>query len=277
MQNIEAVNNIINSSKRRLLKYAIMRPESAILLTFSTLMVLCCLFRLYWYPEMGWFWLLLGVVGEAVIIYTTIKDTNSLSKITSQVFYKQYGPNSLITPELRRMMSAALSYHREIFAEVSRRRDSTGLGDIAIEMDSWVVHLFRVVQGIDSFLKNPQLVTSLPDVSEKRRNNRRALFESLQAYTHALDKTASIEKDNSKRMLLAQVKTALVQSKNQADQSMNSVSEFHKQLKHILPENKDDETLFLSHAKEVLGAQLRVLARCGEGMESLFRFACVAL
>ncbi len=277
MKNIDAVNNIINTSKKQLLKYAIMRPESTILLTFTTLMLLCCLFRLYWYPELWWFWLLLGVVGEIAITYTTLNDEKSLSLFTSQIFYKQYGPNSLTTPELRRVMSAALSYHREIFAEVSRRRNSTGLGDIALEMDTWVIHLFKVVQGIDSFLKNPQLVTRLPDLADKKRSNNRALFESLQAFTHALDETAATEKDNNRRMLLAQVKTALIQSKTQADQSMNSVSEFHKQLKHILPENRDDEMLFIAHAKEVLSAQLKNLARCGEGMESLFRFACVAL
>ena len=169
MQNIDAVNNIISTSKRQLLKYAITRLESTLLLSFSVVMVTCCLMRLYWYPEMWWFWLLLGVLGEIVIIYTTMQDERSLSKITSQMFYKQYSPNSLTTPELRRVMGAALSYHREIFAEVSRRRNSAGLGDIAVEMDSWVIHLFRVVRGIDSFLTNPQLVTRLPDVSDKKR------------------------------------------------------------------------------------------------------------
>lgn len=277
MKTVDAVDNIISTSRRQLLHYAILRPESAIVLVVTMLILLLCVLRVYWYPEMWWFWLALGGLTEGLILWTTMTDEKHRSKLSSRLFYQRYSPDQILTPELRQTMSTTLNYHRDIFGEVARRGVTTGLGEIVLEMDNWVVHMFRVVQGIDTFVKNPELIDRLPAVREKTRTPRKPTFETIHDYTTALNDSAAVEKDDARRVLLTQIRTAVLQSKTQADQSLKHVNEFYKQLKVGLPQDQDEELRFIEHVKERMTAQRSILARCGEGMEKLFQFACVAL
>jgi hypothetical protein len=105
----------------------------------------------------GWSWLaclLLGLGGEAALIYASLHDPESHRKVTSQILRDRFRPEQLKDTDLRKKVLASLDHRSRIEALMrtgivadARRGDS----DLALQFDGWISNVYKLARRLDDF------------------------------------------------------------------------------------------------------------------------------
>lgn len=264
----------MQNARRELLHYAIFRPESAIILVISIIMTGLSLLNIFWFPEYWWLWVLFGIIGEVVIVATTLRDQKTLSRIASKLFYKGFDFKRIQLPELQQKAATALEYHHTIFEEIVRRQTAE-LTQIAADMDEWVARMFRVAQGLDTVVASPGIVfaniagKSLTDANF--RNN----GDTVQAFLDAMmiaAQQAATPREGLQR--LTAVGNTMIAASAQLEQSINSVNRIRFHLTQAAP-NPTFDREFAEQARGVISDQLFRLDQASSEVESMYRALAV--
>ena len=148
------ISDIFQATRRESIQHAFWRVESAIIIAITIVTTGLCLLNIFFLPEMWWMWLLFGILGEAALVYTGMHDKKLMAKLASKIFYARLSPGQLQTAQLKHAMTAALDFHRGVFGVVSSGQVTT-LGQVALDMDHWVVHVFRIIGHLDQVITTP--------------------------------------------------------------------------------------------------------------------------
>jgi hypothetical protein len=150
---------ILNMARKRVLAYALRRPETPLLLLVS--LVLTTASVLGYLPRPLWLlWLALGAAGIVMMSVTAVRGDEYLTRFVSDVFYRRFNIENLQLPDLRRGVSEVLQFHRAICKTIMLRPQAP-LGDIAIELDDWVARIYDVASSIDTFVNSDRVQTQL--------------------------------------------------------------------------------------------------------------------
>jgi hypothetical protein len=107
----------------------------------------------------GWSWLaclLLGLGGEAALIYASLHDPESHRKVISQLLREKFRPEQLLDADLRRKVLSSLDYRSRIDALIRTgalaegRRGDSGL---ALQFDGWISNVYKLAKRLDDFKK----------------------------------------------------------------------------------------------------------------------------
>ena len=102
-------------------QYAIFRWESALVIALTIVLSLLLPRPFGWWPPYGW--LLLGLVGLAALIYSSVTDAETNAKVVLRLFQEQFDVGRIKDKELRTDLETALEYQRRIEVQrVDRRR-----------------------------------------------------------------------------------------------------------------------------------------------------------
>jgi len=264
----------MQNARRELLYYAIFRPESAIILVISIVMTGLSLLNIFWFPESWWLWLLFGIAGEAVIIATTMRDQQTLSRIAAKLFYKEFDTKRLQLAELQHKAATALEYHHTIFEEIVRRKTAE-MSLIAADMDEWVARMFRVAQGLDTVVASPGMVFANIAGKDMTEANLNFKFpnkaDTVQAFLDAMmvaAQQAATPRDGLQR--LSAVGNTMIAASAQLDQSINSVNRIRFHLTQAAP-NPNFDREFAEQARGVISDQLFRLDQASNDVESMYR------
>ncbi len=150
---------ILREARSHVLSYAFFRPESAIIIGMTLLGVALC--ATGFLPAHLWWALLLGgVVFEAVIVLSTVKDAKYAASVAAAKFYERYNSDKLGIPELRDHAAHALDCHRRIFDSI-KALPNAPLGEVAHKTDEWVGKIYQVAHSLDTFVANPVVIERL--------------------------------------------------------------------------------------------------------------------
>ncbi len=158
-------------SKKRAIIQALFRPESAVIIALTILMVGLCFLNLFWFPWMWWLWLVFGVVGVSMIVYTSLRDEKFMGQVSVNYFYERFDRTKLRLPELQQNVSDALEYHRQLFKEITRRPYAP-LGEVASDMDHLVAGIYHLARSLDGFVSNQQIKKYLLDLLDEAQINK---------------------------------------------------------------------------------------------------------
>jgi hypothetical protein len=107
----------------------------------------------------GWSWLaclLLGLGGEAALVYTSLHDPESHRKVVSNLLRQQFRPEQLADADLRRKVLTSLDYRSRIGAlmRTSGLADARpGGSDIELQFDGWIGNVYKLAKRLDDFKK----------------------------------------------------------------------------------------------------------------------------
>lgn len=145
-------SNIRKRAWSAILSYAIFRWESAATIALTILLV-------YFVPQpfdgwQWWYWLILGGVAEALIIYTSISDVNTGARVVADMFREEFNPGVIKSPKYRAEVERALNYRSRI--EELLRQSEPGILHQHLEestagISDWIAQIFRLAQRLDSF------------------------------------------------------------------------------------------------------------------------------
>ena len=141
-----------------IVQYAIFRWESALVLALS--LILFVLFRrpFFWWPPFGW--LLLGLIGFGIIVYSSIVDADANARILLQLYQEQFNPKSIKDRELRQDVEEALEYQRRIEAQVRQQKPGLirdRLEDTANQLTAWISNVYQLALRLDSYRQDDLL------------------------------------------------------------------------------------------------------------------------
>lgn len=139
-------------ASRAIVAHAFFRLESA--LTIALTIVLVFLFPQPFPWWQWWYWLVLGVAGEALIIYTSITDEMTARRVVADMLRQQFNPGEIRTPEYRERVEKALEYRQRIDEHV--RGTGTGLLrdhllDTTAGVSDWVANVFGLAKRVDRY------------------------------------------------------------------------------------------------------------------------------
>lgn len=140
--------------QKALLREAIFRPESALVISISLLLAVFA-------PQVGfldfipfWVWLLGGVAAEAALVFSSLSDPEFGRKVAAKVLEQEFEPQKLQDPHLQERMSEALDYRVRIENAIRQQDDSLikdELSQTAAQMDEWLQHIYNLALRIDRY------------------------------------------------------------------------------------------------------------------------------
>ncbi len=259
------ISDIFRATRRETLQYAFWRIESAVVIAIAIVMTGLSLLNIFFLPAMWWMWLLFGIIGEAALIYTGMQDKKLMAKLASKLFYERLSPNQMQTPQLKQAMIAALDFHRSVFGMVSGGQVTT-IGEIAIDMDQWVVHVFRIIGHLDQVITTPTVLPPLPETTIKSHLNRHSTVEAYATAVSDISKevTTLSSKEAAK---LQYVHNTVTQAKTHIDSTLSQVHQIYTQLGQGM--HRGQERNFVTHIRQTMTEQFVLLERSNRTLEVL--------
>jgi hypothetical protein len=139
----EAHNNI--------LQYAIFRWESAVVIAL-TLIIYFLAPGPFGLPRE--LWLLLGLGGVALIVYSSLTDADANARVILAIFQEKFNPSRIKDKALRKEVEEALEYQRRI--EMQVRAQKAGLirdrlDEAANQLSDWVSTIYQLALRVDAY------------------------------------------------------------------------------------------------------------------------------
>lgn len=215
--------DIENEAKRAILQRAVFRVENALLISGSLL--LAAFFPQPFPQTLPWFdwwtWLLIGGVGVAAVIISTLRDPKERAEAVAQMFREEHNPALIKDKELRAKYDRALEYYERL-EEVADGMKSERLRERTAEsvrqMEDWISNFYRLALRLQAYRSDgilnrdrkqvPKQIRSLsakaklesdPGVQKQLETNlasKQRQWSNLQALDNLMEK-ANLQLDHS--------------------------------------------------------------------------------
>jgi hypothetical protein len=137
---------------RAIVEHAVFRLESALTIALTIILIFLVPEPFPWWQ--WWYWLILGLAGEALVIYTSVTDETTARQVTADLLRQEFNPSDIGGAPYRQRVERALDYRRRIEEHVSSTqkgilRDhllqtTAGIGD-------WVASVFGLAKRLDRY------------------------------------------------------------------------------------------------------------------------------
>ena len=140
-------------------EHAIFRWESAVVLGLTVLGASASTALAAGGAIPGWSWLaclLLGLGGEAALVYASLHDPDSHRRVVSRLLRDRFRPEQLADADLRRRVLTSLDYRSRIEAlmRTGGRVDvRSGGSDLELQFDGWISNVYKLAKWLDDFKK----------------------------------------------------------------------------------------------------------------------------
>jgi hypothetical protein len=144
--------NIRSRAWTAILTYAIFRWESAATIALTILLAYFVPRPFDWWE--WWYWLVIGALAEALIIWSSIGDVNTGAQVVADMFRQEFNPATIKSKTYRAEVERALDYRTRI--EEMIRKSEAGilrdhLNDSTAGIADWIAQIFRLAQRLDDF------------------------------------------------------------------------------------------------------------------------------
>jgi hypothetical protein len=142
---------------RAILTRAIYRWESAVIsaltvgLAVLTLAGVLSALLPFW---QWWFWLLLGAVGEAALVWSSLKDPEFRAKAVAEMFHQKFNAREIKSKKLRGQVEQALEYRDRIGKAIEDSREGvlrSHMADVSQDITAWLENVFRLARRLDAY------------------------------------------------------------------------------------------------------------------------------
>ena len=164
------------SNVRAVLGYAFFRAESALTIAITILAAYFIPRPFVWWR--WWFWIALGVVFDALIVFTSVRDERTRRRVMDALLRERYDPREIKTRAYRQKVEQALVYREQI----ERVLASTPAGALRDHLYAsmsgiadWMGHIFAIAQRLNAYAQDRLIQRDLVEVPKSVEELRRAL------------------------------------------------------------------------------------------------------
>ncbi len=226
-------SGIEKRARKAIIQYAFLRWENAVIIG----MVMLLMFFLP-QPFKGWpiwGWPALGVLGVAVMVFSSLTDASANAKVQLDLFQERFNPRKVQDAELRNEVEKALEYQRRIEASINKQRAGVlrdRLEDTAGQLADWVSQIYQLALRLDAYRHDPLLAQERASVpKELEALTSRQSLEKNQAVKKQLE--AVLESKRKQMESLAALNSRMQQAELQLEQSNTALATVYSQAQLI--------------------------------------------
>jgi hypothetical protein len=183
-----------------------------------------------WWP--WWGWLALGLIAEALIVYTSLSDTETAARVVSGIFREQFDPRQVRDRKLRDKLGQALEYRERIDRAVRQQRQTPlreHLADMAAGIDDWISQMFRLARRLDTYHEDGVIQRDLKAVPREIESlDARLRLESDPAVRKQMETTLAGK--IAQRRSLDNLEDTMQRAELQADHSLSALGTVYSQI-----------------------------------------------
>jgi hypothetical protein len=145
-------NELKQRATRAIITHAFFRLESALTIALTIILVFLFPQPFPWWQ--WWYWLILGGVGEVLVIYTSVTDEMTASTVVSDMLRQEFNPGEIRAPEYRQRVEKALEYRQRIEEHVRSLEPGLlreHLLDTTAGVADWVASVFGLAKRVDRY------------------------------------------------------------------------------------------------------------------------------
>jgi hypothetical protein len=223
--------------QKGLIKNAVFRLESALILGGTILLSVFLPQPFAWWPV--WAWPLLGAIGEAFVIWSSLTDPREQEKVMENLFREKYSTSGIRDRGLRDKINEAEQYRQRILQVVEQQKSGVlrdRLKGTTSQVYDWIANMVILAQRVDAYKADPLIKRDLENVPrEIRQLEARVALETDPAVLEQMRTTL----DSSKRHLatLKELRARMERADLQLDLSLASLGTVYSQM--LLVGSKD--------------------------------------
>jgi hypothetical protein len=259
--------------RKAVLSYAFFRPESAVVIAITVIFIGLSLLNLSWLPGKWWLWLLFGLVSEALIMLTTLRDEGLYKQVMDKMFHREFDINKLRNPDLRQKLSKALEYRDSIVKEIEREEEPVlddYLSNVAHGLEDWIAQVYRLAQGLDVYRHDPVIARDMETVPEELDGFEKLLAREKEASVREeLEKTIAIKQ--SQWDTLKNLRETMAKAQLQLENTLAAMSTVYTQV--VLLGAKDVDSSRAQRLQQDMTEQISALADVGATMDEVYQMS----
>jgi len=141
---------------RAILTRSVYRWESAVIISLTLGLSLLTMVGVVPVPDFWqwWFWVVLGGLGEAALVWSSLKDREFRARAVAEMFREKFNAREIRNDKLRAQVDKALEYRDRIDEAIPAGRDGVlreHLLDVSRGINQWLENLFRLARRLDAY------------------------------------------------------------------------------------------------------------------------------
>jgi len=152
MSSDSILTRIEQDAKKALIQHAFFRWESALMIGGT---ILLSVFLSQPFPGWpGWAWPLLGLIGEAAIVISSLTDKAEQQRVIEALFREKYNAGGIRDRELRGKLAEAEQYRQRIQSVVAQQRSGVlrdRLVETTAQVYDWIANMVRLARRLDAY------------------------------------------------------------------------------------------------------------------------------
>lgn len=267
----EISKKIEEQVRQAVVSYAFFRPESALVIALTIILVALSLFDLAWFPGPWWLWLLFGLAGEGLIMLTTLRDDNLYRQMLNEMFREAFDVSKLRNPDLGQKLAKALEYREQMVAEIEREEDPVlddYLSRMADGLEDWIAQLYRLAQGLDTYQHDAVIARDMEAVPQELKRLRQLLSEKTEPTMRmALEKTIATKE--SQWETLKNLRDTMARAQLQIENTLSTMGTIYMQVR--LLGAKDIDSNRVQRLQADMSEQVLALEDIGAAMDEVYK------
>jgi hypothetical protein len=231
------------------------------------------LLNLPWLPGKWWLWLLFGLVGEALIMLTTLRDESLYKQAMDEMFQQEFDIKKLRSPDLRQKLSEALEYRDSIVKEIEREEEPVlddYLSDMAHSLEDWIAQIYHLAQGLDVYRYDSVIARDMETVPKELENYKKLLTREKEGpVREELEKTVAIKQ--SQRDTLKKLHDTMAKAELQLENTLSAMSTVYTQV--VLLGAKDVDSSRAQRLQQDMTEQISALEDIGTTMDEVYQMS----
>jgi len=261
-------NELKQRVSRAIIAHAFFRLESA--LTIALTIILVFLFPMPFPWWQWWYWVILGLIGEALIIYTSITDEVTSQRVVADMLRQEFNPREIHSPEYRQRVEKALEYRQRI--EEHTRSIKAGvlrdhLSDTTADIADWVANVFGLAKRLDLYHNDQVLFQDQREVpreiaalrSRLQREDDEAVRQQLQQ---------AIASKEEQLVNLEKLQNMMEKAEYQLETTLTALGTVYSQL--LLISAKDIDSGRAQRLREDIAEQVAALQSLQETLDEVY-------
>jgi len=261
-------NELKQRVSRAIIAHAFFRLESA--LTIALTIILVFLFPMPFPWWQWWYWVILGLIGEALIIYTSITDEVTSQRVVADMLRQEFNPREIHSPEYRQRVEKALEYRQRI--EEHTRSIKAGvlrdhLSDTTADIADWVANVFGLAKRLDLYHNDQMLFQDRREVPREIAELRSRLQrEDDEAVRQQLQQ--AIASKEEQLVNLEKLQNMMEKAEYQLETTLTALGTVYSQL--LLINAKDIDSGRAQRLREDIAEQVAALQSLQETLDEVY-------
>jgi hypothetical protein len=195
---------------RAILTRSVYRWESAVIIALALSLALLSLVGVI--PALfgvfqWWFWLILGALGEAGFVWSSVKDPEFRARAVGEMFREKFNADEVQNKALRQRVEKALEYRDRIDEAITKSKAGVmreHMTDVSQGITTWMESVFRLARRLDAYMADETLRQDLQAVEPAIESlKRRLAVEDDDTVKRQISQTIAqkqIQRDNLRKL-----------------------------------------------------------------------------